>query len=361
MNSVLRKKFVALQCLSGISALLVAMTWEPLVAQGTEEAIAVAHSSLITRKYKVPSNFLYADQSTQTAASRVLDPFAPNDFTNPYPFVGTRDDRNGYLHTAGITFGAGTSAVFDQDASELHMRNTPEQHKRLEAFLDAIVAKNEKQIHILLENIEVETNDFSEWLLSNRITRDATPFRKAVQKWIEDGNATLADSSMVTAKHGLKARAEWGNKIIYPAQYATPDTPNKVSASDGTDFPVGGVYVSSLQNRRIGHAFEVRPVIDSETMAVDLDLSPEKVVLAGYTTWPTKETDPLFRIRMPTFHVSQIHTWITVLNGRYAFFGNSRPPESENSKRKNPTILHFVRADVANVAGSWSVETVETE
>lgn len=59
------------------------------------------------------------------------------------------------LEGAGITFSKGSSAIFKADTSQLTVRNTEEQMKLVEAYIESIVAKVEKQIYVSVREVRV--------------------------------------------------------------------------------------------------------------------------------------------------------------------------------------------------------------
>lgn len=312
-------------------------------------------ANLYTRVYVVPKTFV---PSLYSEDGPPRDPFAEQDGKGKVD--ASRRSLRSLLEGLGMEFGKGASMAFNAETAELAMRNTEEQHEILEAYLDSLVANGERQVHLLLEYIEVEMEDFSAWLLDNKVTADATPMRKVVQEWVDDRDAFVIESSMITARSGQRAKVESVREFIYPTEYDPPEIPGEVSLSGRADSLVTSVAPTAFETRNVGHTFEVDPVLGKDGETVYLNLAPEVVEHEGYTHWPSEEADVKFRTSLPTFYAMKITTQITVRDGRYGFLGTTRPRVASNKRMEDPVVLQFVRADVGNVV-EWSVRDGEVE
>jgi general secretion pathway protein D len=124
-------------------------------------------AEMFTNVYVVPPTFLSTGGEGGGAAAGPADPFAD-------PVAGgggpaARATAKSVLERAGITFAAGSSAIYNAATSQLIVRNTQDQMELVEAYIESIVKGVEKQIFITSRFVEVSEEDSDElgfdWLL----------------------------------------------------------------------------------------------------------------------------------------------------------------------------------------------------
>lgn len=101
---------------------------------------------LYTNVYVVPPTFFTTDPqhdgwNPETDPFRDLKPKTP------------RPTAKEILGKAGVTFGPGTSAVYNAAKSQIIVRNTQDQMELVEAYIDSVVGVVEKQIYIVIREI----------------------------------------------------------------------------------------------------------------------------------------------------------------------------------------------------------------
>ncbi len=312
-------------------------------------------NDLWTISYKVPATFMSSYSRGPRAGSS--DPFAaPED--NSGGVIGTRKTSKQILESAGITHATGATAIYKAETGTLIVRNTKDQHQLIQAYLDSLVGGSEKQIQVIVEMIEVEHLDFSDWLLSHRFDHNATEFRRTVQEWVREGRGTILETTSVMARSGQRAKTESIDEYIYPTAYNPPRTPDEVTLSDQSKAPVTGVTGTTFETRNLGRTLEVDPVLGADEFTIDLNLAPEFVELAGINEWPSPKVEEMFKTTMPTFHTQKITTQVTTHDGEYVFLGTTRPLKSADPKRKDPIVLNFVRGDISSMV-RWSMEEMK--
>jgi len=327
-----------------------------LFAQNPPSKTPPPEDGMTTVAYKVPPTFIKSyprDHSAPNAA----DPFAsPAGGGKGKP--SRQEPAKEILEAAGITVPQGAYANYDPKTNTLTVRNTKEQHERIQSYLDSIVAGSEKQIHIIVEMIEVEHLDFSDWLLSHYLEHNATEFRRTVQEWVREGRGAILETTTIMARSGQRAKSESIDEYIYPTEYDPPQIPKDVTLSDQAEAPVTGVSPTAFETRNLGRTLEVDPVLGADDVTIDLNLTPELVELEGINEWTSPDIDEKFKTTMPTFYTQKITTQVTTLHGEYTFLGTTRPLKAADPKRKDPIVLNFVRADVGTLA-KWSMKEVK--
>lgn len=339
---------VALCCFSCLNA-------QEKSDEATPKTKANVDQSLYTKKYTVPVTFFsWLEKGNEPPST---DPFAATAKRSGKKKV-TPDEK---LATLGIITGEnGVSTVYNLATKTLILRGTLKHHEVLAATLEEFTENSEKQLLVIVEFIEVEHLDFSDWLLDNRLSGDATKLRKTVQEWLHDKRGTILETAVITARSGQRAKTESGDEYIYPSEVAPPSMPSTLTLGTKAELPESGPYPSGFETRNLGVTLEVDPVIGSDNLTIDLNLAPEIIMLNGHSELFSEETPDTLKVSMPIFHRMKVTTQITLLDGRYVLAGSCRPMPDEKSKRDDAMVLLFVRADIGHM-GEWSVEEVAAE
>ncbi|MEM1442890.1 MAG: hypothetical protein AAGF67_11150, partial [Verrucomicrobiota bacterium] len=305
----------------------------------------------VTRLYHIPPTFIIPREEQGSVAA---DPFS--DAALEAGSGEAYSLRITFLK-AGIELNTDDSVSYDREEKILTATTSIQAHRQLENYFSVLEENAEKQIHVLVEYIEVNHLDFSDWLLENRLSGDGTPLREEVQKWARAGEASILESVIVTARSGQRAKVESISEHIYPTEYDPPEIPNELTQAKDSDTPVTGVTPTAFETRNVGVTVEVDPVIGADDTTIDLNLAPEIVKLEGHTTWANDEHHEESQVRLPTFYTMKTTTQVTLLDGEYAFLSTLRPLEPAE-KGRDALVLLFVRADLGSM-GRWSVEDAE--
>lgn len=302
-----------------------------------------------TRRYRIPPTFLVPRQdSAKTSA----DPFSEK---NTQAGSGAEQDLRMTFLKAGVELNTDDTLSYDTAVETLTVTTSVAAHRQFEEYFAQLKNAAERQIHILVEFIEVSHPDFSDWMLENRITGDGTPLRREVQTWIRREKATILNSVLVTARSGQRAKVESIHEHIYPTEFTPQAIPNTLTQAGKSEVPTTGISPTAFEQRNLGVTLEVDPVLGNDNLTIDLNLAPEMVQLEGFTTWPNEDVDPKYRAEVPVFYSMKTTTQVTTLDGRYALLSTLRPLESADPERPDALVLLFVRADVGSM-GEWSVE-----
>ena len=199
-------------------------------------------------------------------------------------------------------------------------------------------------ILIICEFIEVEMKDFSSWILENPIKTDATPLREEVQSWIEAEKAVVAETLVVSARSGQRAKVEAVEEYIYATEYDAPNGAAK--AADGETVEVIPPNGAAFETRNVGATLEVDPIIGQDG-TIDLNLAPEIVTVGEQYEVVTQIGDNEMIVRMPRFHATKATTQLTLHPGDYGLVGTSRLGLNKLPDAKDAIILIFVRCDVS--------------
>lgn len=302
-----------------------------------------------TRIYHIPPTFTISRADTGKTTS---DPFAER---RQDAGSGAEQTLRMTFLKAGVELNTSDEVSYDATAEKLTATTSVTAHRQLEEYFALLKKEAERQIHILVEFIEVDHVEFSDWMLANRLSGDGTPLRMDVQEWIRDERASILESVMVTARSGQRAKTESITEMVYPTEFDPAEIPHTLTQAEDTDSAITPINATAFETRNVGVTLEVDPVLGADNTTIDLNLAPELVKLEGYTIWPNEDIDAEFRAELPTFYTMKTTSQVTTLDGRYAFMSTLRPLEPSDPKRKNALVLLFVRADVGSL-GEWSVE-----
>ncbi len=98
--------------------------------------LSTPDADLYTNVYQIPPTFLNAGGGSDGGAGGPVDPFAPD--AGGGATLSARTDAKQILERAGVTFGEGSSAIYQPGSSQLIVRNTGDQMELVEAMIESI-------------------------------------------------------------------------------------------------------------------------------------------------------------------------------------------------------------------------------
>ncbi len=226
------------------------------------------------------------------------------------------------------------------------------------AKAEAAAMKLPSGMHVIVEWIEVEAQQASDWIFENPLLTDASGFRREVQTWLKAGDAKLVETQIISARSGQRAKAEAIHEHIYPTEFDPPlgQVPQKKNAKDKdgegremtTDLEMKIIppTPTAFETRNVGSTLEVDPVLGADG-TVDLNLAPELVQQAANTKHVTVAGDTEMSVELPHFQTSKFTTQVQLNPGTYALLGTSRLGQPKLENAKDPILLTFVRVDVS--------------
>lgn len=231
---------------------------------------------------------------------------------------------------------------------------------------DLPIAEMEKQIRIEVEWIEVDSATATKLLAAQKpvkdtryLSADSGPLRKTLQEMIDKGEATLVESTMVSARSGQRAKVESIHEFIYATEY-DPASLQQPDKTGGTKTILVPPQATAFETRNVGVTLEVDPVLGADELTIDLNLAPELVYLTGMETWGTHRGDGVeVEVKMPSFYTVKTTTQITLIAGE-TYLMSTQTPRNLDTGMTDPArkILNFVRADLV-VSGLPAADTKE--
>jgi type II secretory pathway component GspD/PulD (secretin) len=184
-----------------------------------------------------------------------------------------------FLSEKGITFEAGSSAVYKDYIGRLIMTNTPKEHKNLEAFL-ASQSKEDPQVLIQTKFVEVKLNDLEELGFKYSFSRSNSNVQ---YKYADSNSLTPIEAG------GTKTFDKITN--IYAVDSSNPDWVKYLSTQPAdqkyTNTNTGTVYYAEapLQASSVSYTVGGTNMVRTFTQSRTLDNSTEDGKAAEFTVW----------------------------------------------------------------------------
>ena len=207
----------------------------------------------------------------------------------------------------------------------------------------------DKLLRIQVEWVEVEALQMTE-LLREGAASD-TALRESVQKLIEDRDATLVETALVTARSGQRAKVESIHEHIYPTEFQAPEVINP-EGEKGSKTVLILPHPTAFETRNLGVTLEVDPVLGADGKTIDLNLAPELVYLVGEQSWAEYEGDlGTSSTRTPSIYTAKTTTQVATTDGEYCLLSAQSPQNVETGMTDGSRkLMAFVRVDVVSVS-----------
>jgi Bacterial type II and III secretion system protein len=212
-------------------------------------------------------------------------------------------------------------------------------------------AEMEKQMQIQIEWIELDAAEATKLLMPTDTVKpklyhssNAGLLREALQEKIDKNDATLVESTMVTARSGQRARVESIHEFIYPTEYSTGEI---VHPTDTSSLQVSP-QAMAFETRNVGITLEVDPILGLDERTIDLNIAPELVYLAGMPSWGAHKSDGVkIDVKMPSFYTVKISTQVSAIAGEYVLVAVQTPRDlTTGQAAPDRRLLVFAKVDL---------------
>ena len=221
-------------------------------------------------------------------------------------------------------------------------------HAQETAPAPAATDGGDKLLRIQVEWVEVEALQMTELL---REGASDTALRESVHKLIEDRDATLVETALVTARSGQRAKVESIHEHIYPTGFQAPEVINP-EGEKGSKTVLILPHPTAFETRNLGVTLEVDPVLGADGKTIDLNLAPELVYLVGEQSWAEYEGDlGTSSTRTPSIYTAKTTTQVATTDGEYCLISAQSPQNMETGMTDGSRkLMAFVRVDVVSVS-----------
>lgn len=213
-----------------------------------------------------------------------------------------------------------------------------------------------RMVRVQVEFVEVAHADFTEWMMGNQITADATALRMSLAGLVDRDEAKVTETMMIVAQSGKKASSYSNREFIYPTEYMPPSLP----CGGPTSLPDDVVLRNRLripptptafETRNLGSTLEIAPTLDEDGQTITLSVTPELVVPAGYSVYSDFITagQLRFQYRHPLFITQRVKMELTCRSGSYALVTVLTPADEDGQLDPGRKTTVFVKCDVVDV------------
>ena len=201
-------------------------------------------------------------------------------------------------------------------------------------------------IRVQVEFIEVPHPVLTRLLTRPDTSADHTRLRAVLTDLIAKGEATVAETMIVTARSGQKATSESIKEFIYPTEYEPP----------GRDLPippwnfmrrqcVRPPNIVAFETRNAGHALEIEPTIGTAGL-IDLRFVWNDTHLDSLITWHEyRDAMGDGSTRMPTFKTLRVNHSLPLLDGTFQLASIVNPAPA-TATDPGPRRLVFIGAHI---------------
>ena len=171
---------------------------------------------------------------------------------------------------------------------------------------------------VLIQYIDVKRGRWENWQQENAMPLDAGPLRTLVETWIAEGDATLAESSLVMGQSGQRSKVESRRTMIYPSEYFP-------SIGEGPIFP------SAWETRNLGTTLEADPVLESDR-SISYSSAPERIAYRGESPpRPAPTGTQPGDVRWPDFFNQTVTVQANQDADQWAILGSETPLDEKDS------------------------------
>lgn len=213
-----------------------------------------------------------------------------------------------------------------------------------------------RHVQVTLEMIEVSQADATQLLYKDKLGKDGTKLRAALQVMVDSQKASVLETMMVASHSGTKATSESIREVIYPTEYEpiswlgcggapTPAERQEAFEKNPRQCPP---LPTAFETRNTGSMLEIEPAIREDGKIVDLRLAPEIVFEAGARQWNVHkdELGNESSVEMPFFYTIRTNASLTLKNGEPEILCVLTPKNAEGVPDRSRKLLVMLTADV---------------
>ena len=317
---------VLLACTPGFTRS--AFAQDPNAAQPAPAAAGT--SSLATRVFRVPPDFLSRGKGVKIEVEAPADPFA----AAPPPNAGPGPARL-VLESLGVSFAdVGAEATFDRGSCRLVVKNTVERLDVVETLVASMGGG--QSVREGLVHLEA----FSLPPVAARKALIAHPKEAALYAWLDaemtkqDSGVRLERDSVTRVRGGQRSKTEGIDEYAYPTEFDPPQIPQTISLPVGATgsvlpgtekvfapWPITSTTPTSFEYRNTGWTVETELTFMEDGKSVDVNLAPVNTRVAATVRWGLPG-----EIFQPVFETQRCLTQVSMLIGQPSLVSTFSPP-----------------------------------
>lgn len=276
----------------------------------------------------------------------------------------------------GVHFPPGASIRYNSNASKLIVTNTPEELKRINRILDAII-KQPSQLELNLTCISIPRQLAGDWGLDGLppAKPETMPFPHRIPRTLDyaaaatlfaalrrqEGFRVLASASVTTIS-GNTANSQNVDRFRLVEGYTFGDS---TTDADGTTTTQSPGQPEFSEERELGMTFTITPTVGDDDYTVDIELRPSFNIVTGYIeSRPIGAAPDSTPARIPVITEYSTETRVLLFDGETILLGVAQrntpaPPRDSGEVRYIPldTGMIFYTLSVHLVRPGFDPET----
>ena len=215
------------------------------------------------------------------------------------------------------------------------------------------------QVQVTVEFIEVPQADATRLLYNEKLGKDGTKLRAALQTMVDSQKASVFETMMLAARSGQKATMESIREVIYPTEYQEPELPTNVpptkeeqEAKAKAKTPRSSPPLpTAFETRNTGNTMEIEPTIGEDGAIIDLRFVPEIVFDTGVRKWNVHkdELGNESAVEMPYFYSLRTNTSLTLADGMPQLLSVLTPKGADGTPDRSRKLFAIVTTDIVKV------------
>jgi general secretion pathway protein D len=176
---------------------------------------------------------------------------------------------------------------------------------------------------------------------------DATPVRAKIDQLLQDGKASIVDTSYQVSRSGQRCKIESIKEVIYPTEFDPPEIPREVHGPiDAKNVSMSPASPAAFETRNTGITVEADPVVGADGKTIDINITAEHVSHPESSFFG----EGLSEIEQPVFRTTKISTAVSTSDGAYVIIGVGTPRmKGDASYKAGDALIVFARVDLLAV------------
>jgi len=247
------------------------------------------------------------------------------------------------LEAYGVVFGPGTSVFFGGGTSQIIVRQTGKEMKKVEAYMDqfmAQISRSARTISVRVEIYELPATRALKFQQDAESNADHNAAWKSILQLVNDGTARFVTSATVLSHSGQRAKFSDVQEVIYAVEF------------DWKDLRKQDKRAGLFDTRDVGTILQIDPAIGEDGESIELAFAFEH-----HSAPPTEkrvtitipgEAQPV-EVVTPVFHTKKITSKFTLASGAVRIIGAWRPTGKPEFEAQDLMQIAFLKVDLQPV------------
>ncbi len=305
---------------------------------------------MILQRFQLPPDFL-------TASCDVSEPAVAGD---PFATVaerprGPRPTALDVLEANGIVFPEGASATFSPVTGELIVRNTPENVKSVQEFVEGLIISRRVVVGIAVQVVQADGS------LLRRVAGEVAKVADHAKAWQTlvnaeaEGKASFLQTGWLETRSGQRAAFFAGTTYMHTGASTLGRTKrDEGEKAEARNEPANNVLSVRHEQDPVGFSFQVDPVITPDGASVDLSFSVKyDMASPSERSAPVSQEEKVLNVQSPgtDFHKAEVTSALMMDSGAMRLVGMWKPGGDPELEKADVLQAAFIKVDLLEVTG----------